>query len=283
MARSRMIKPEFWDDEKLCRISRDARLTFIGLWTNSDDYGVVKGHPAWLKSQIFPYDDIKIQTFMVWIKELEDLRIIFPFTDNSENYIYIKNFDKHQVINRKSKSRNPTPPDSLIEDSMSTHGGLMDQTETEVKYKQKQKAPSAQKKSDAHTIRFEMFWDAYPKKVGKRSAESAWMKLNGSMPDIEIVLQKLEQLKKSEQWTADNGKWIPHPSTWLNRGGWDDQVSTEIYAAPQKTLTIPKITLLHQAFEVLSTSGPDQFLQFCGKNKLNQEDINSVMARYNSR
>jgi predicted nucleic acid-binding protein len=47
-----MIKPEFWDDEKLATVSRDARLLFVGLWSNSDDYGVVKGHPAWLKNRI---------------------------------------------------------------------------------------------------------------------------------------------------------------------------------------------------------------------------------------
>lgn len=52
MARSRILKPEFWSDEKLALVSREARLTFAGLWTCSDDYGVTKGHPAWLKAQI---------------------------------------------------------------------------------------------------------------------------------------------------------------------------------------------------------------------------------------
>jgi len=59
MARIRTIKPEFWDDEKLSLVSRDARLTFIGMWTFSDDYGVVKGASVWLKSKIFPYDNIQ--------------------------------------------------------------------------------------------------------------------------------------------------------------------------------------------------------------------------------
>ncbi len=33
MPRSRMIKPEFWSDEKLAGVSFEARLVFIGLWT----------------------------------------------------------------------------------------------------------------------------------------------------------------------------------------------------------------------------------------------------------
>jgi len=45
-----MIKTEFWDDEKLATISRDARLTYIALWNFSDDYGVVKGHHARLEN-----------------------------------------------------------------------------------------------------------------------------------------------------------------------------------------------------------------------------------------
>ena len=36
MARNRMIKPEFWSSETLMSISRDARLTFIGIWNFCD-------------------------------------------------------------------------------------------------------------------------------------------------------------------------------------------------------------------------------------------------------
>ncbi len=52
MARTRMIKPEFWSDEKLAALSLQVRLIYIGLWNLSDDYGVVKGHPlCWLEAK----------------------------------------------------------------------------------------------------------------------------------------------------------------------------------------------------------------------------------------
>lgn len=228
MARSRMIKPEFWDDQKLCSISRDARLTFIGLWTNSDDYGVVKGHPAWLKSQIFPYDDIKIQTFQVWLQELEALHVILPFSDNGESFYFIRNFERHQVVNRKSKCRNPQPPCGLIDDSLSTHGALMDQTETETEteteLKQKQKPRHC---VSTHDEQFDVFWNEYPKKVGKLEAKKAWGKMNGTRPPLNVILSKVQELKRTDQWTKDNGQFIPNPATWLNRGGWDDEVQKE--------------------------------------------------------
>ena len=74
-----MIKPEFWSDEKLAKLSRDARLVFIGCWVTSDDYGVTKGHPQWLKNQIFPYDDIELSVFITWLTELEKDGMIIPF------------------------------------------------------------------------------------------------------------------------------------------------------------------------------------------------------------
>jgi len=37
MARIRTIKPKFWDNTKLSNVSRDARLTYIGMWVSCDD------------------------------------------------------------------------------------------------------------------------------------------------------------------------------------------------------------------------------------------------------
>jgi len=116
MPRNRMIKTEFWDDEKLATISRDARLTYIALWNFSDDYGVVKGHHAWLKNNIYPYDEnLKLETFKNWLFELQTLKRIISFSSNGEFYYYLPKFLSHQYINRPSSQRNPEPPDDIYE------------------------------------------------------------------------------------------------------------------------------------------------------------------------
>jgi len=116
MPRNRMIKVDFWDDEKLAAISRDARLTYVALWNFSDDYGVVKGHHAWLKNNIYPYDEsLKLETFTKWLLELETLNRIIPFSTNGEIYYYIPTFLDHQTINRPSLQRNPEPPGDIYE------------------------------------------------------------------------------------------------------------------------------------------------------------------------
>jgi hypothetical protein len=114
MARSRIIRPEFWSDEKLASVSREARLTYAGLWGTSDDYGVTKGNAAWLKSQIFPYDDdLKLSKFQEWLTELERLKRIFQFSVDGEKYYYIGKFSEHQKVDKPSKTRNPEPPKNI--------------------------------------------------------------------------------------------------------------------------------------------------------------------------
>ena len=136
MARSRVIKPEFWNDEKLARVSREARLTFVGMWTCSDDYGVTKGNLAWLKSQIYPYDEnLKMSEFAKWIGELESIGRILGFTQEDEKYYYIKHFSDHQRVDHPSAIRNPSPPaDILSTDSReSREDSRALRVETEVK------------------------------------------------------------------------------------------------------------------------------------------------------
>jgi len=138
-----MIKTEFWDDQKLATISRDARLTYIALWNFSDDYGVVKGHHAWLKNNIYPYDEkLNIETFKKWLLELESLKRIIPFSQNGEVYYYIPKFEVHQTINRPSLQRNPEPPDNIYEElnqesacSVIAHGVPIDEIKLSIKEK----------------------------------------------------------------------------------------------------------------------------------------------------
>lgn len=127
MARNRMIKPDFWDDEKLAKISRDARLVYIAMWNFSDDFGVCKGHPAWLMTRIFPYDvELTPVEFESWLKELAEFDRIKPFCKNKELFFYLPKFLSHQKINRPSSvSRNPEPPDEIVQDNGCLNDGSM--------------------------------------------------------------------------------------------------------------------------------------------------------------
>ena len=69
---------------------------------------------------------------------------------------------------------------------------------------------------------FDRFWNAYPRKVGKPSAQRAWRKMPPRTP-YENVMAGLERWKQTEQWQKDDGKFIPYPATFLNQRRWEDE------------------------------------------------------------
>lgn len=70
---------------------------------------------------------------------------------------------------------------------------------------------------------FARWWEAYPNKVGKQAAERAYAtacrKIGGHDPP-RVLLDGLQRALASGVW--DEG-FIPHPTTWLNQGRWDDE------------------------------------------------------------
>ena len=72
---------------------------------------------------------------------------------------------------------------------------------------------------------FNLFWQTYPKKVGKDSAMKAWTK---SKPLIDDVMIALSWQTQSEQWQKNNGQFIHNPATYLNQGRWMDEAPTEV-------------------------------------------------------
>lgn len=69
---------------------------------------------------------------------------------------------------------------------------------------------------------FEVFWQAYPKKVGKQAAQKSFAKAI-KQTDLQTLLAAIERQKRGSQWSRDNGQYIPNPATWLNQGRWEDE------------------------------------------------------------
>jgi hypothetical protein len=107
MARIRSIKPEFPHSESMGRITRDARLTFIELWTLADDAGRLRGNSRMLASLLFPYDDDAIKLIDGWLSELEREHCIVRYQIDGANYVQICNWLTHQKIDKPSKSKIP--------------------------------------------------------------------------------------------------------------------------------------------------------------------------------
>ena len=86
--------------------------------------------------------------------------------------------------------------------------------------------------------RFDVFWSAYPRKVHKADAVKMWERLAPDDHLLDVMLAALEWQVRSDQWTRDGGRFIPHPSTWLNGRRWED----EQQIAPPPTAPIRQTT-----------------------------------------
>lgn len=73
---------------------------------------------------------------------------------------------------------------------------------------------------------FDQFWKAYPRKRSKGQAETTWKKIKPDPELLKKILAGIVAAKKSHAWMKDDGEFIPHPSTWLNAKGWEDEHET---------------------------------------------------------
>lgn len=67
---------------------------------------------------------------------------------------------------------------------------------------------------------FDQFWSQYPRKTGKQDAERAWVKL---APSVELQAEINAAVARQTTWEQWQEGFIPHPSTFLNRGRWKDE------------------------------------------------------------
>lgn len=66
---------------------------------------------------------------------------------------------------------------------------------------------------------FEEFWKTYPRRVGKRTAFKAWERAIKRAGEEEILFGA-QALARDPNLPQE--QFIPHPTTWLNRDGWED-------------------------------------------------------------
>ena len=72
---------------------------------------------------------------------------------------------------------------------------------------------------------FDTFWKSYPRKVGKEKCLNWFLTHKPNEELVNKMVKTLEAFKQSKQWS--NPQYIPHPYTWLNRGGWDDELEVQ--------------------------------------------------------
>lgn len=112
MARIRSIRPEFWDDEEIALLTRDARLLFIACKNMADDEGLLRWTAPYLKANAFMYDDdITVKDVERLMGEIAGGGFVFPYKGGKaqQSLGWIIGFPHEQKPNRPQPSKLPPP------------------------------------------------------------------------------------------------------------------------------------------------------------------------------
>lgn len=130
MPRRRMMDPSFFEDPFVAKLTRDRRLFVVGCVRTGDDDGRLKAHPAYLKAEIFMYDDdidldkmreiisATLEQMETWPKE--NLWLMVPYENSGEDYLYFPNWFQQQKPSHPTPSKLPPPPESILPPSSAT-------------------------------------------------------------------------------------------------------------------------------------------------------------------
>jgi len=105
--RIRTIKPEWLEDELLALASSDARVLSIALILIADDYGNGRANSVQLAGQVFPGKSMEICSNAV--AELVRINFVSLYEVDGQRYFSIRNWRKHQKIDRPGKNKVPLP------------------------------------------------------------------------------------------------------------------------------------------------------------------------------
>lgn len=248
MARIRTIKPEFWDSPGIESLAFEWRLLFIAMWNWADDAGRGKAEARELMGFAFPRDEN--MTLGEFRRGLGEVRRVFGVTFYKvagRSYYSIPSWDRHQKIDKRSGSKYPAleegePYDpatnSPVIPGISTPFGEPSggSAETPPSIRRDSSAGTGEEgnrgRGDKHTCspappsseratRFDEFWDAYPRKVGKDKAKPKYAAAVRRAGNEQTVIDGAHRLATDPN--LPEKQFIPYPTTWLERGGWNDE------------------------------------------------------------
>jgi len=190
---------------------------FIGLWNFVDDEGRDTFSTKRTKAQIFPADEISLDTIHRMFDELSTNGLISYYEVDNKQYFYVTGW-RHQKIDRPQKARCPAPPEnhsSNIRRSFAPEGkgregigclvptfsskttehspklaanaAVSDNQPPELKFKQDEPpkpetSNQSRSKRKPYPVDFEEFWTAYPtdSNMSKQEAFKAWERVDNA-------------------------------------------------------------------------------------------------------
>lgn len=217
---NRIIKESICFSDSIDALSWFEEVLFYRILVNCDDYGRFDGRLAVLKSRLFGLKKKLSQTAIEkGLVKLETIGLIRRYSVEDKPYLAVTGWDNHQRV-RNKRSKFPGPAANCCQLTSIDVNCQSNPIQSESQSKSLSLYES-QSKSEPAKAAFELFWEKYPRRVGKTRAFEEFLKVNVS---LETLLQAIEQQKLSEQWQREDGRYIPNPERWLKNRCWEDEL-----------------------------------------------------------
>jgi len=151
---------------------------------------------------------LSFQKLRTVIDKLKSTGEITVKSTNKFSIITICNFDKYQD-REDGDQQAKQQPDQQTSNKRVT-------TSKEVKKERSKES------SSVVDDRFNLFWEKYPKKVGKKEARKAWEKQKCWNGQFELIMDRVDMF--ASFCDGKDKQFIANPASWLNGERWNDEI-----------------------------------------------------------
>jgi hypothetical protein len=231
------------------RIGRSRKVTLLNdfefrVWDTyrwaADDFGVMPKSAAKLRGE---NDALRNQHTDFEVAEALDkmieIELLAEFDHQGAQYVCSLTWQTHQKITHPRQTHYPAPTPEVFEDMDVETRKFFRNFHESFRKVSPSRARASRETANGKRLtangsggesergivhqRFERFWAEYPRKVGKDAALGLFLRLKPDNDLTDRMIAQVRQQRASEQWRREEGRFIPHPKTWLSQGRWKDE------------------------------------------------------------
>lgn len=237
MSQRRMLSNRIANSAKFLQMPVESQLLYFHMILRADDDGIVECYPI-MRLLGIASDNYKVLLAKGFIRQLNEDQVIVIIdwfehntirADRKIDSIYLplllQKYPELPVIEPKPRADTGKTTETRY---FKANGQPMDNQKREIEQMDsiskvklsKVKLISLMTESD-----FLTFYQSYPRHIGKKRAQDKFLRLKRDL--LPIILAAIEKQKQTRQWQEEDGKYIPHPITWLNQERWEDEIKEE--------------------------------------------------------
>ena len=209
-----------------------------------------------------PYGYLKVNNKVILPQNLA--RMVGLTLDEVQGYLHeLNDAGVYEIDSGGSIYSKRMIRDEVLRNKRAEGGKLGGNPNLKVKHKVNLKVkqiitPSSSSSSSSSNIKpmpvgFDLFWDAYDKKVGKPNSLKAWLKITFK----DDLLQKIVEKAKADKKAKPDNKFRKDPERWLKGQHWLDEVVIE-QASEEKLLPLGTDAQIEQAYRIECGGDPSR-------------------------